>query len=233
MKIVLPGIPIAKERHRCGCANGRPYAYDPQAGREMNGVRREILKQWNKAFDSPKTQIAMEAISVTKAESLIVTLVFTFPSNDRSMAPHQNAKLWGCVAHIHKPDLDNLEKFYLDCGTGILWKDDCQITQLSSKKLYGIEPKTEITIMKDEDIESLTKDIITLFSPIGLMQFMDDIFNFFTYPSSNIREALQEENPLKFPLFIRMAQDLSEFAIKYSDLMKKIVKINKDYEQKN
>lgn len=35
-----------------------------------------------------------------------------------------------------KPDLDNLEKFYLDCMNGIVYHDDKQVTSLKSKKVY-------------------------------------------------------------------------------------------------
>ena len=48
--------------------------------------------------------------------------------------------------HFHKPDLSNLIKFVEDVATGILYKDDCLISSITSKKCYDKEPKTVFTI---------------------------------------------------------------------------------------
>ena len=37
----------------------------------------------------------------------------------------------------YKPDLDNMLKTFLDAGTGILYKDDCQVTRISMEKIDG------------------------------------------------------------------------------------------------
>lgn len=47
---------------------------------------------------------------------------------------------------IKKPDIDNLIKFILDAGNGFLFYDDSQIYEISAKKIYGDDFKTEITI---------------------------------------------------------------------------------------
>lgn len=48
--------------------------------------------------------------------------------------------------HVYKPDLSNLIKFAEDIATGIIYKDDCIIASISSKKLYDSEARTEITL---------------------------------------------------------------------------------------
>jgi Holliday junction resolvase RusA-like endonuclease len=45
-----------------------------------------------------------------------------------------------------KPDADNLAKFVMDSLNGIFWKDDSQICELASSKLYDETPRTEILI---------------------------------------------------------------------------------------
>ena len=50
--------------------------------------------------------------------------------------------------HIYKPDLSNLIKFIEDIGTGILYKDDCIIYEIISKKMYDTQPRTEFTILE-------------------------------------------------------------------------------------
>ncbi|WP_248491702.1 RusA family crossover junction endodeoxyribonuclease [Staphylococcus aureus] len=43
-------------------------------------------------------------------------------------------------------DIDNLIKTVLDACNGHVWKDDNQITEITSSKRYGIEPKIIIRI---------------------------------------------------------------------------------------
>ena len=50
------------------------------------------------------------------------------------------------VYHWTKPDLDNMTKLMKDIGTGLLYKDECQIAQIVALKLYDEEPRTEFTI---------------------------------------------------------------------------------------
>ncbi len=45
-----------------------------------------------------------------------------------------------------EPDIDNLIKTVLDACNGHVWKDDNQITEITSSKRYGIEPKIIIRI---------------------------------------------------------------------------------------
>lgn len=47
---------------------------------------------------------------------------------------------------VTKPDIDNLIKTVLDACNGHVWKDDNQITEITSSKRYGIEPKIIIRI---------------------------------------------------------------------------------------
>lgn len=50
--------------------------------------------------------------------------------------------------HHSKPDLDNLEKYVLDVGTGILWTDDCIISSVYHYKIYGDVAETIIRIKR-------------------------------------------------------------------------------------
>ncbi|ENJ41658.1 RusA family crossover junction endodeoxyribonuclease [Staphylococcus aureus] len=47
---------------------------------------------------------------------------------------------------VTKPDIDNLIKTVLDACNDHVWKDDNQITEITSSKRYGIEPKIIIRI---------------------------------------------------------------------------------------
>ncbi len=47
---------------------------------------------------------------------------------------------WG--VQVMKPDIDNLIKTVLDACNGHVWKDDNQITEITSSKRYGIESES-------------------------------------------------------------------------------------------
>jgi len=162
MRIIIHGEPIAKKRHKCACIGGKPRAYDPQLKDEMDAIKNKMKVAIREAFDSDDKGIVMDASNLASAQSYAVGLLFVFPINDRSTNSKEialnNAKLWGLIPHISKPDGDNLEKLYFDCGNGILWEDDSQITKLLFKeKKYGSNPRTEITILKNKTPTLSTK----------------------------------------------------------------------------
>ena len=44
-------------------------------------------------------------------------------------------------------DIDNLIKYYLDMMNNLVFEDDRMITEIYAKKVYSLEPKTEISII--------------------------------------------------------------------------------------
>ncbi len=227
MKITLVGTPIPKNRHQCGCSGKRPYAYDPQSQTQMKVIKSRILHAWNACFESPNKQIALEASNLLSAESFSVSYVFAFPVPDSATYPHRNAKLWGWERYAQKPDLDNLEKLYTDCGTGILWKDDAMITEWCSKKVYSENPRTEITIMalSDFNLHPKAKGVLSVFGPQKLREFCNDITAFWAWPASRIDEVVADGlSQDKEQLLFSASCMLMEFAEKYADDLKKILK---------
>jgi Holliday junction resolvase RusA-like endonuclease len=51
------------------------------------------------------------------------------------------------IAHVKKPDLDNLIKWVLDCGNALLWQDDSMIYCIQAFKVYSPKPRTEIEML--------------------------------------------------------------------------------------
>ncbi len=227
MKIVIPGVPIAKQRHRCGCRGGKPFSYDPQLESQAKSVKTLMLSSWNRAFESENKKIVMEASNLAKATSFSVTYTFLFPINKTDSSGLKNAKLWGFQQPNVKPDLDNLEKFYSDCATGILWDDDCRVTVMSSRKCYSENPRTEIEIMVKQDLK-LTHNaqmVLEVFGPTTLKEFLKDVHEFMQFPSERVDEmvgsngGLYKETALTFTAGL-----LADFAAKYGDRLKKIQK---------
>ena len=131
MQIVIPGDPIPKARHRSFIRNGFVKTYDSQSV-QMQAFRYLLTTQAMK-YQLEELPIKVDLIfqmgpqkGLSKAESNLRQWVYSFPCK--------------------KPDLDNLEKFVLDCGNGILWPDDRFIVQLSSKKIYSKNPCTIINV---------------------------------------------------------------------------------------
>ena len=57
------------------------------------------------------------------------------------------------IRHEKKPDLDNLEKFILDCMTGYIYVDDAQVTMVYKEKLYRANAGTLIHVTPLSNIE--------------------------------------------------------------------------------
>jgi len=225
MKIIIPGPPIAKERHRCGCRNRKPFAYDPQSKGEMARVRQYILHAWNGAFESQDQAIQLEASNLAKAESFSLTLIFALPTNDRISNSKRNAKLWGFDAHIKRPDLDNLEKFYMDCATNVIWDDDAHVNFLSSFKIDDENPHTQMIIkVNDMKMNPQAREILKLFSPDELKEFSISLKEAW-FPVEAIDNARYERNPSeKYLELASIANQILEFSVKYADKLKKVKK---------
>jgi Holliday junction resolvase RusA-like endonuclease len=50
--------------------------------------------------------------------------------------------------HIIKPDIDNMIKYYLDICTNVVFKDDCIIAQVTARKVYDQNPRTQFTLLE-------------------------------------------------------------------------------------
>jgi Holliday junction resolvase RusA-like endonuclease len=222
MKIIIPDTPISKNRHKCGCTRDRrPFVYDPQIKAEMNDIRDYISRSFLEAIESKNQQIALEASEIASAQYFDVSLVFIFSPPLSLTVGLRNALLWGFHQYNQKPDLDNLEKFYLDCATGSVWDDDCKIVSLNSKKIYGENARTEMTVMakKDFTMGDMHMKVLSLFSPSEMLQLLKDA------------HCLSEQKD--WPIFdppsggqgLWFAQSVISFSNKYADKLMKVKKI--------
>jgi Holliday junction resolvase RusA-like endonuclease len=72
---------------------------------------------------------------------LHISIVF-FIEPAKSLSIKKKKELCGTY-HVFKPDLDNLIKMVCDISSGIIFKDDCIISQITAKKIYDSRPRTE------------------------------------------------------------------------------------------
>lgn len=186
IRLTLMGEPIAKKRPKCGCVHGHGHVYDPQQ-KEMDRQKKEILWLWNNCFDNPGSAIARRASEMGLESTFDVHLTFHMGLPQSLNGGQKNSKFWGLSPCNSKPDLDNLAKFYLDCASGIVWKDDKQIVNCKIFKCYSEIPRTEMDIMSQKEIELTDKvsSVFQAFSPNEMKQLLEDMGNLHAHYSNN------------------------------------------------
>ena len=126
----VEGTPKSQKRHRTSSKNGYIRNYDPSS--KDKSVFEKKLR-----LDDPK--------QLEGAISLSLTFFMPRPKSHYRTGIYKNKlKDNAPVLHLKKPDIDNLIKFVLDCGNGILWKDDCLIFQIEALKKFCKYPRTDI-----------------------------------------------------------------------------------------
>ena len=76
---------------------------------------------------------------------LIITFYMPIP---KSTPKKLREKLVGdTIPHIKKPDISNLEKFFLDVlEVAEVYKNDSQVYEMQAKKLYSDNPRTVVVV---------------------------------------------------------------------------------------
>ena len=118
----IPGKPQTKLRPRFSRWKGKVKTYNCQSDEEQ----------------TMKWQLKARMNGPPLEGPLSINLVFVMPR------PKSRSKKE--IYHAVKPDIDNLIKWILDVGNGILWDDDKQVVSVGSVKIYGAEPRTIITV---------------------------------------------------------------------------------------
>ena len=134
-ELEIPGIPIAKHRPRFSTRGKFPVAYNDQ--------RREE-REWRIMAKSALGRSGIRDFPVRKGVPVRLQVAFYMPV-PKSFSNRKRNQLLGSP-HVKKPDADNLVKFVKDCLNGIAWHDDSQVWVVEARKVYGPEPKTEISL---------------------------------------------------------------------------------------
>jgi len=223
MKIIIPGKPIAKQRHRY-CKRGRfVTTYDPQDSCKQE-VRRIITAQLSEQANSLDKYTIIELGKICSAKVFSVCFTFFLPINLSDSVSVKNRKLWGLIKASTKPDYDNLEKFYLDCANGVLWDDDASVIKASAVKLYSEEPRVEIVVSAVQDVRFNQKveQAISVFSPSEFKGLQDHAKQIAQITQPDL-ETLNDTNLEEW--IISTAVLLSDFAMTYAPKLTKIAKL--------
>ena len=125
MEIVIYGEPVPQGRPRFTKTG---HTYDPQRSRNYNQLVRFWVTQHLKKIDDWKPF----------ENALCVDLTFYMGIPSSWSKKKRIQAIQGKIRPTSKRlgDLDNIVKAILDANNGLLWVDDCIITDLSARKRY-------------------------------------------------------------------------------------------------
>lgn len=130
MKFIIHAVPKPKGRPRVTRSG---HAFTPKSTREYEQL---IVSEWE--VQHGKTEPTKNPVAVR------VRFYMPIPKATSNKARERMAA--GLEVPAKKPDIDNLLKAVLDALNGKAYHDDNQIVEISAKKLYSNEPRTEVFI---------------------------------------------------------------------------------------
>lgn len=163
MIITIPGDPIALNRPRFYKRGFNIIAYDGQKD-EKSYVSRLMALNFNQKPLELHCHVSIE---------FLISLPVSASLEDNRL------RSWGLIQPSQK-DIDNLIKFYLDCGNEILWKDDRLISKITAEKKFSKNPCTIISI--DEITNNImgkkSEKVFRIFDPVDFEDLARDLWDF-------------------------------------------------------
>ena len=106
----------------------------------------QIYDPQEKLKEGYKWQIKSQFRETPIAVPVILDMQFFMPIPKSTSKAKRRQMLTGEIAHMVRPDLDNLQKFILDCLNDLVFEDDSQVIQISARKCYSDNPGTVLRI---------------------------------------------------------------------------------------
>lgn len=138
----LYGIPVPSARPRFNSITRTAYE-EPEQKKLKEGARWQLKSQYR---EQP-----MEC-------PVSLDITFYLPVPKSTSKPKTRQMLNGVIHHISKPDIDNLQKFILDCLNGLVIEDDRRVVEIRARKLYSTKPGTLIRIIPLNSAENELKN---------------------------------------------------------------------------
>jgi Holliday junction resolvase RusA-like endonuclease len=143
-KFIFDGIPMSKQSARF--AVGR---HGEMRGKVVSYQKSSIIKKENDLGISAKEQLPKYFKILN--EPIGASILYVFPMlSSFSKKDIEFVKNGGIIYKHTKPDLhDNLNKALFDALEGIVYTNDSRVCKLrETQKIYGINPRIELTIFK-------------------------------------------------------------------------------------
>lgn len=143
----VAGKPVPQQRPKFTTVNGHGRAYDPAKSRNFK-AEVAILASTAHGMRPPFP------------DDVEVNIVAWLPIPQSWSKQKQHLALDGIIHPTTRGnDVDNLAKSVLDAMTGIVYKDDSQVTSLHVYKRYSDKPRTSVLVTG-----FLTEDELSVFS---------------------------------------------------------------------
>ena len=140
MKFYVPGIPVEKriQARVMSSKSGKSFVsfYNPKL-REQDAVRFLLRRT---IYDN--SQIGYGIYNTPIELKLLFNMPIPKSYTKKKLVQIAN----GALQHVKRPDLANLVKFIEDCLVGMVMIDDRQVTNITAKKQYAIDPGTVIIV---------------------------------------------------------------------------------------
>jgi Holliday junction resolvase RusA-like endonuclease len=127
MEIVIYGEPVPQGRPKFASYGGHVHAYDPAKSKNYKQLVRFWATQYLKKLDGFEPY--------ENALCVDLTFYLGIPTSWSKQKRIQASQ--GVIRPIvRNGDIDNMVKAILDANNGLLWADDCIITDISARKRY-------------------------------------------------------------------------------------------------
>lgn len=144
LRLVVVGVPTPQGSMRSYVvhrkSDGRPIAVTTSDNPKTKGWKQTIA-------DVVARELARPQFAGLYFDGAVdLDVLFVLP---RPLALCTRANAARAISHCRKPDLDKLLRATADALTGVLWRDDAQVTDLRARKRYaavGEHPRAEILI---------------------------------------------------------------------------------------
>jgi len=130
VRVLIPGRPIAKGSLRVG-RSGQVFSVNPG------------LKAWQERVALAVSAELDGAAPHTCPVALTVTFTFQRPPSHFTKSGRLRK---GAALAPGRPDLDKLLRALLDGLTGVLFRDDAQVSELDAVKTYGDNPGVTLAV---------------------------------------------------------------------------------------
>jgi Holliday junction resolvase RusA-like endonuclease len=124
--------------------DGPPIAWKRAA---PNWKTRSMYDTQKKEKEQVRWQLRQQYKENTLTMPLEVIIVCYFPIPESISKVKRSQMLSNMIHHNQDPDGDNLDGFYWDCMQGVIFKNDNQIFDHRTTKLYGLKGKTVISVI--------------------------------------------------------------------------------------
>lgn len=154
MKLMIEQAPVAKMRPRFKRQGSKVITFDAQKEESRTAkclLMREMAQISNlRRLESP----------------LCVRMTFHTPIPN-SWSQKRSKSVLG-KPDARRKDCDNYAKFYLDVMNDLIYRDDCQVTELWCEKRYSDKPRVEIFITEIKEGNMINEHVSTVKGEITL-----------------------------------------------------------------